>query len=55
METIAALKEVLHHENNERKHPSEQGFAAPLVMGIFSYVGAMFFVLACAAVFTAIA
>ncbi|GAB5497172.1 MAG: hypothetical protein Phyf2KO_22520 [Phycisphaerales bacterium] len=39
METIEALKDVLHHEHDESRHPKAQGFALPLVIGIVSYSG----------------
>ncbi|MFI4873175.1 MAG: hypothetical protein ACIARQ_15280 [Phycisphaerales bacterium JB061] len=54
METIEAFKEAFHHEHDEQKHPSEQGFAAPLVIGIVSYAGALSLVLTCAALFSTV-
>lgn len=52
METIEALKSVLHHEHNEERHPVSQGFGYPLALGIVSYAGVMTLAMGAAALLT---
>lgn len=54
METIAALKSVIHLDHDEHKHPRNQGFASPMVIGIVAYAFSLSLALGCVAIFSAI-
>lgn len=55
METIAALKSVIHLEHDEHKHPRNQGFASPMVIGIVAYAFTLSAALGCMTLFSVIA